>query len=180
MRFAWRFSGVAAAVLAWIVIFLSISRNSWFDFFRHALSDLGGSRASDPWVYNVGLVITGILASIYALYLASKSTGKIAVYASAFIFIAGIFLALIGVFPSGTRPHTFVSTWFFIQMWMAVITSAISFLVEKEVKLGALLLMLSAVGLLGALLIDWPSVALLEVFGIILIDIYVITLTVKH
>jgi len=28
---------------------------------------------------------------------------------------------LIGIFPSGTRPHTFVSTWFFIQGDLAII-----------------------------------------------------------
>lgn len=180
LKTAWKLCGIIAAVSAWTTISLSISRNPWFDLFKHALSDLGGPKAKDPWVYNVGLMITGVLTSIYALYAVSASTSKIAVYASSFIFIAGIFLVLIGVFPSGTRPHTFVSTWFFVQMWMAVVASAIDFLVRKRLVLGTLLLALSAVGLLGALLVKWPSVALLEIYGVILINIYVVILTTRY
>ncbi|TDA35036.1 hypothetical protein DSO06_03645 [Candidatus Nezhaarchaeota archaeon WYZ-LMO8] len=176
----WRLCGVAAVVLAWLVILLSINRNPWFDLFKHALSDLGGPRAFDPWIYNLGLLITGVIALIYALYLAYFSTGKVALYASAFVFIAGIFLALIGIFPSGTRPHTFVSSWFFVQMWMAILASSIDFLAKKKMFSGMILLSISIAGPLIALLIEWPSVALLEVYGIILIDAYIVVLTVNY
>ncbi|MEM2752299.1 MAG: DUF998 domain-containing protein, partial [Sulfolobales archaeon] len=96
-----------------------------------------------------------------------------------FIFIAGIFLALIGLFPSGTHPHVFVSTWFFIQMWMALVASTIDFLFKKQLIPGLTLLSLSIIGPLGALLIKWPSVALLEIYGIIIINAYVTVLTRK-
>lgn len=172
--------GVSAAVLAWLVILLSASRNPWFDLFKHALSDLGGPRALDPWVYNVGLLATGIIASIYALYLAYASKSKVAVYASAFVFIAGIFLALIGMFPSGTRPHTFVSSWFFAQMWMALLASSIDFLARKKLLLGIVLSTIWIAGPLGALLIKWPSVALLEIYGVILINIYIVALSTQY
>lgn len=175
-----RFTGLAAFALAWITVFLSIQRNTWFNFFKHALSDLGGPRAVDPWIYNVGLVATGAMASVYGVYLALVSTSKASIYASSFVFIAGIFLALVGVFPSGTRPHVFVSTWFFVQAWMAMLASAIDFLAKKEVTTGAVLLSLSVIGPVGALLIRWPSVALLEVYGVILIGVYIVTLTKRY
>ncbi|MEM4468763.1 MAG: DUF998 domain-containing protein [Candidatus Nezhaarchaeales archaeon] len=179
VKVLWRMCGVSAAILAWLMILLSISRNSWFDLFKHALSDLGGPRAFDPWIYNAGLFVVGMITSIYALYLAYSSTSKIALYASAFLFIAGIFLALIGVFPSGTRPHTFVSSWFFAQMWMAMLTSSTDFLLKRKLLSGTALLLISIVGPLCVPMIEWPSVALLEVYGIILIDVYVIILTVN-
>lgn len=168
-----------AVFSAWITIFLSVSKNPWFNVFKHALSDLGGPRAVDPWIYNVGLIVTGALASTYATYLAKTSTSKISTYASSFIFIAGIFLALIGLFPSGTHPHVFVSTWFFIQMWMALVASTIDFLFKKQLIPGLTLLSLSTIGPLGALLVKWPSVALLEIYGIIIINAYVTVLTRK-
>lgn len=177
---AWRFTGVAAAVLAWIVIALASSRNPWFDVFRHALSDLGGPRASDPWVYNVGLMLVGALTCVYALYLTYASNTKVLTFASALVFVAGIFLALIGAFPSGTRPHVFVSTWFFVQMWMAMVAAAVDFLARGELGPGGLLLALSAVGPVGALLVRWPSVALLEIYGIVIIDALVVLLTLKY
>ncbi|MEM2826282.1 MAG: DUF998 domain-containing protein [Sulfolobales archaeon] len=179
VRILWRLTGLIAVFSAWITIFLSVSKNPWFNVFKHALSDLGGPRAVDPWIYNVGLIVTGALASTYATYLAKTSTSKISTYASSFIFIAGIFLALIGLFPSGTRPHVFVSTWFFIQMWMALVASTIDFLFKKQLIPGLTLLSLSIIGPLGALLVKWPSVALLEIYGIIIINAYVTVLTRK-
>jgi len=176
----WRFCGVVAAILAWIVIALAVSRNPWFNVFKHALSDLGDLKgANDPWIYNVGLIVTGVITCIYSLYIAYTSNNKVLVFASALLFVAGIFLALIGVYPAGTRPHTFVSTWFFIQMLLAIIAIAIGFTVEKALLHAAILWIISVIGPLGAILIKWPSVALQEIYGIILIDIAIVTITTK-
>jgi len=43
-----RYSGIMAAVLAWVVIAISISVNPWFVFTKNAFSDLGGPHAVDP------------------------------------------------------------------------------------------------------------------------------------
>ncbi len=177
---AWRLTGVATAALAWIVIALAASRNPWFDVFRHALSDLGGPRATDPWVFNAGLIAAGALTCVYALYLTHASASKALTFASALVFVAGIFLALIGVFPSRTYPHVFVSVWFFVQMWMAMVAAAVDFLVRRELAPGAVLLGLSVVGPVGALAIEWPSVALLEIYGIVIIDALVVLMTLRY
>jgi len=169
----WRFTGIAAAILAWVVIVLSILQNPWFNVYRHALSDLGGPKASRPWIYNVGLMVVGVVACLYSFYLTYRAASKVHVYASALLFIAGVFLALIGVYPSGTRPHTFVSTWFFIQMWLAVIASAVGMALDGRTVDSAILSAIAIAGPLGAVSIKWPSVALLEIYGVILIDIYI-------
>lgn len=170
-------------VLAWAVIISATSRNPWFDVFRYALSDLGGPRAIDPWIYNYGLILVGAITCIYSLYLARVASNKAAVYASAFMLIAGIFLALIGMFPSDTKPHIFISTWFFVQMWLALLASAIDAMIAEDLARGAMLLVLGIAGPAGAALIDklvgWPSVALLEIYGVI-IDAYVVLLTKKY
>jgi hypothetical protein len=77
LRTLWRFCGVAAAVLAWIVIALAISANPWFDVFKHALSDLGGPSANMPQVYNFGLIATGIAICTYSLYIAYASKARV-------------------------------------------------------------------------------------------------------
>jgi hypothetical membrane protein len=53
-----RYSGIIAVILAWVVIAVSISVNPWFVFTKNAFSDLGGPYATDPWIYNYGLIIT--------------------------------------------------------------------------------------------------------------------------
>jgi len=176
----WRLCGVIAAILAWIIIALAVLRNPWFNLLEHALSDLGDPKgAIDPWIYNVGLIVTGVITCIYSTYIANASSNKVLVFASALLFVAGVFLALIGVYPAGTRPHTFVSTWFFIQMFLAIVATAIGFAIEKAFHHAAVLWAVSTIGPLGAILVKWPSVALLEFYGIVLIDVAVITVTTK-
>lgn len=171
-----RYMGLAAAVLAWIVIAVSISVNPWFDLFEHALSDLGGPQASSPWIYNLGLIAVALVVLIYSIYLVYVSTNKMEVVGSAFLVIAAIFLALIGVFPAGTRPHTFVSTWFFIQMDLAIACWGIGLVLRGVIRVGYLFITLALVSPILALAIDWPSIAVQEIFGILIIDLYVVSL----
>ena len=109
------------------------SRNPWFSFRRRALSDLGDARsATDPWMYNTGLIVVAAVLRIYSLYIAYESKRKLVVFSSALLFTAGIFLALVGVFPSGTRPHVFVSTWLFIQVWLSSIPLLIDSIASRK------------------------------------------------
>jgi len=175
-----RFSGVIAAVLAWFVIGLAIYYNSWFVFTRDALSDLGGPNANVPWVYNYGLIITAIFVVLYSVYLILDAKNKMEVVGGAFVAIAGIFLALIGVYYAGTRPHVFVSTWFFVQMDLAMLIYSLGLLFERLKVYGFLLIVMSVIGPVVALLVKWPSAATLEVFGIIIIDLWVFLMIGVH
>lgn len=180
----WRFTGVLASLLACCTIAVSIYFNPWFNFFKHAFSDLGGPRAHLPWLFNLGLVTTGAIACIYSLYLAYVGRGKLDVFCSALLFTAGIFLALIGIFPTPSRYHVFVSTWFFVQMWLSLMSYAINFGVKKELRTFTLLLAVSVAGPAAAIaiehLVKWPSTASIEAYGIALINMGVITLTMKY
>lgn len=99
------------------------------------------------------------------------------------MFVAGIFLSLIGLFPSSTKPHDFISLWFFIQIRLSLLPATLGMVKDRRIIHSLVLWVLIFVGPLGAIFIDWPSVALLEIFGVILgvilIDIYVIILTIS-
>jgi hypothetical membrane protein len=174
---------VAAAVIAWLVIGVSWYLNSsWFNFWEHAFSDLGvPGRANYYWVYNYGLMLTGLLVVGYGLYIYMWSGHKLEVLGSAFMMMAGVFLALIGVFPGGTRPHVFVSTWFFVQMNLALLPLTYAAWRYRGFKWG-LPCFLSAVAAFPLyiavdLLYGWPSVAAGEAYGILVIDAIVVALT---
>ncbi|MCG2894775.1 MAG: DUF998 domain-containing protein, partial [Vulcanisaeta sp.] len=98
-------------------------------------------------------------------------------FASAFVFVAGLFLALIGIYHAGTRPHVFVSTWFFVQMDMALIALGIGSLMGGDRGLGLFSLLLGVLAPIPALLIPWPSAATEEAYGIVIIDIWVVVRT---
>jgi len=180
----WRLTGILASVTAWLTIVASASINPWFNLWEHAFSDLGAPKARLPWVYNVGLMVSGLLACCFSLYLLYVARAKLEVFSSSLLFVAGIFLSLIGVFPSSTRPHTFVSTWFFIQVWLSFLGFSVASYVTRRKVLSVSMTVLSVLGPLGALLVEllrgWPSVALLEAYGIIIINMGVLLLTLEY
>ncbi|WP_291765260.1 DUF998 domain-containing protein [Caldivirga sp. UBA161] len=172
------YMGVAAAVVAWIVILISIKLNPWFSMFSNALSDLGGPNANYPWVYNYGLVLTAALMLLFSFYLLFVSKNKVEAMGASFVAVASIFLALIGIFHEGTYPHVFVSEWFFTQMDLAVIVWSIGLIISGRLNYGIPLLLLGVIAPIPALLIKWPSTAILESYGIVVIDVWAIATTI--
>ncbi|BAB66611.1 DUF998 domain-containing protein [Sulfurisphaera tokodaii] len=168
-----KYTGFISAILAWIIIFASISLNPWFNFTKNAFSDLGGPFAKDPWLYNYGLIVVSLFAFLYAVFLAKVNGNKILIIGSAFVMVAAIFLALIGIYHEGTYPHLFVSTWFFIQFDIAILTYGIGLLMERR-KLGIYMIILFIIANVVAGVIKWPSSATIEAWGISIIDIWVI------
>ncbi len=173
-----RYTGITAAILAWIVIAVSISVNPWFIFVKNAFSDLGGPRATDPWIYNYGLIVTSVFVDLYSINLLLISRNKVESFASAFVFVAGLFLALIGIYHAGTRPHVFVSTWFFTQMDISLITWGLGSLMAKDKGLGLFSLLLGVLSPIPAIMVPWPSAATEEAYGIVVIDVWVIVMTI--
>ena len=172
------YMGIIAAVVAWVIILASISLNPWFSMFSNALSDLGNPHANYYWLYNYGLVLTAALMLLFSFYLLFVSENKVEAMGASFVAVASIFLALIGIFHEGTYPHTFVSEWFFTQMDLAVVTWSIGLIIGRRLNYGIPLLLLGIIAPIPALLIKWPSTAILETYGIVIIDIWAIAATI--
>jgi hypothetical membrane protein len=117
---------------------------------------------------------------LYSLALIMDAVNKLEVVGGAFTLIAGLFLALIGIYHEGTTPHGFVSVWFFAQADLAIATWGIGLLIRRWRSMGAAL---TAMGLLAPLIaaaIDWPSAATAEAYGIVLIDLGVLLMLRVH
>ncbi|KUH34525.1 hypothetical protein APY94_01520 [Thermococcus celericrescens] len=172
-----RYSGFAGGIVYWLFVAWSISRNGWFSFFHNALSDLGSPEmARSPSIYNYGLIVTAVFMFVFSIYLVLASENRLQTVGGAYVSISSLFLALIGVFHAGTRPHSFVSTYFFIQFFLgALIYGAGS--ERKEVRYGSVLIFLLA--LFGTFL-EWPSVALIETYEIVLIMVFALLVAVSH
>ncbi|MGC9189640.1 MAG: DUF998 domain-containing protein [Conexivisphaera sp.] len=171
MRALWA-SGPCAVAAAWITIALSAARNPWFSVTRNAFSDLGGPRAADPWIYNAGMIATAALLIAFSVYLLWSSGNRVESMGASFAVVGGIFLAMIGIFHEGTYPHVFVSTWFFAQMDMAIALWGAGSMISRRMDVGFLSLTLAVGAPIGAMLVRWPSTALLEAYGIAVIDIW--------
>lgn len=167
-RYSWIFSLVFFAMFTTI----SITLNSWFDIFRHAFSDLGGPRANYPWIYNTGLIISSIPLLIFSTYLINVSSNKIETIGASYLVLSSMFLALIGVYPSGTQPHIFVTTCFFILAYTSFLIHGLGVFLRGK-NLGLMQYAIFFTGLIIGLIIEWvfkwPSAALLETYAIIII-----------
>ena len=178
-RLLW--AGPVGVVAAWIVIGVAwLLNGDWFVFTRDAFSDLGGPGACCPRVYNTGLILVGVIVAAFGAGLVLAGRSKLEVVGGAYFALAGVFLALIGIYPSGTRPHTFVSTWFFVQADLGLLLASLGLYRAWGCRLGLWGLVLSALafpvaGLVEAV-VGWPSAAVLEAYGILVIDAVVLAL----
>ncbi|MEO2152539.1 MAG: DUF998 domain-containing protein [Thermococcus sp.] len=161
-KFKW--SGFAGGLIYWLFVAWSVSRNPWFSFWRNALSDLGGANATSPWIYNAGLMVTSFFVMAFAVYLISTAVNKAQTVGGAYISVSAIFLALIGIFHEGTKPHVFVSTYFFVQFFLGALIYGLG--ARRNVRVASLVLF--ALAVIGTLF-KWPSTALLETYEIILV-----------
>ena len=172
--------GPLVAGAAWLVILASWWLNrDWFTYTRHAFSDLGGLRSCCPGLYNYGLVVLGTLFSLYGIGVTIRACTRLGVVGGGYIVIAGIFLSLIGVFPTGTRHHVCVSTWFFIQSYLGLILVLAEVAGHNKAAKYALAAMLASIpaGIAIAIWPGWPSAAVLETYLILFIDTAVIVIT---
>ena len=162
----------------WLVILAAISRNSWFVFTENAFSDLGNPIANDPWVFNYGMIVNGVLIVIYGLYLIDVSFNKTGTVGGASMIITGIFLVLIGVFHEGSPNHYFVSVWFFTQGDLTVLTWGLALYRDtKWRRYGLFFVALSIVGSAVAFIVPWPSTATVEAYGILIMNVWVALMT---
>lgn len=173
-----RIMGLVSALSGWLVIAAAISRNPWFVFTDNAFSDLGGPLANDPWVFNNGMILTGFMIVLFAFHLVYASMNKPSTVGGGFMVITGIFLTLIGFFPSGTQHHFFVSVWFFTQADLTLMAWGVGLMgLERWRNQGRLFLALSIVGPILLFLIPWPSIAAAEAYGIIIMNVWVALMT---
>lgn len=175
--------GLVAIAFAWVVIGASWILNPWFVFTEDAFSDFGGPESCCPELYNYGLMVAGMLIVLYGLAICIVADEKLEVAGGSYVILAGVFLALIGVFPSGTKPHTFVSSWFFIQMYMAFMVLGVG-MHRRGLKYGREIAAISALSIPIAVILEliwgWPSAAVLETYGVIIIDICVILASITY
>jgi len=148
--------------------------NPWFSITKDAYSDLGIPEASHMKLYNYGLIFVIMpLMFIFSLYLIYVAKNKVQTVGGAFILVASIFIALIGIYYKGTKPHDFVALWFFVQYFLGILVYCIG---DKGWEwLGVSLFLLFWLGFV----IPFPSVALAETYALVLIAIFTIYIALK-
>jgi hypothetical membrane protein len=155
---ALRALGIAAGIVPWLFILASMLLSPWFNIFDNALSDLGNTSLNSPvaYIFDVGLVLSGLLAAGFGLALsARRRTWKFVAW-SIPLTLASVDLSLIGALNESIGSiHGAVSVVFFL---MIIVTTLVFSYVSWPLSapdLGGLALIF---GISSALIwfIPWP------------------------
>ncbi|MBP5203244.1 MAG: DUF998 domain-containing protein [Candidatus Methanomethylophilaceae archaeon] len=115
--------GIFAALIFSVVWVVAASADPSWTFGSDALSDLGVSKVDTAKnVFNYGCMITGVLLLIYGAGKAYRFDGAECA-SGTLAALAGICLALIGVFPSGEKLHILFALLFFVLIAFAIISA---------------------------------------------------------
>lgn len=172
-----RYSGLLSFTIAYVFIIISVLINPWFDFFKNALSDLGRVSLENNYVFNTGLILAGLVALTYIPSLLNFFKSRIGYMSTGVFLVAILHLILIGVFPEDTSPHGFVSYEFFALMTISLFLVGVSLIVERLSRYGFIFIALFLLSLIGSLLIAWPSIAILELYNVVLYNVGIAILT---
>lgn len=109
-----RYCGFITPIVAYGSIFFAISLAPWFSWYRNALSDLGARSPSDVY-FNLGLILSGILVTIFSIGLFYILKGVLGKFSAVILLIDSIALMGIGFFPeTAGRIHFYFSVIFFL------------------------------------------------------------------
>lgn len=169
--------GILALLIAWIAIIISIMLSPWWDIMTGNLSQLGSVERPYSYVYNTGLTLAGILLAIYSASLMDSTKSRISAFASGIFLIASVHLIGVAIFASEVDVHTFASGEFFLLASLSIFFFGIALLSDGYRKHGMLSIAYFAIGWAGSILIDFPSNAFLEIYNLVLMSVWIITLT---
>jgi hypothetical membrane protein len=176
--------GISGAIVPYMFIVTSIALSPWFDIYDNALSDLGSISRNGyvAYVFNSGLVISGVLVSLFALILSNlKRSWKFLAWTS-LLLINSVSLSLIGIFNEDAgRIHGITSVMFFVTtIILMLVYSYLSWPLNSP-QIGALALFF---GLFCIFMwfVEWPwsNVAIQESATAIMASIWLILVSLKN
>lgn len=130
--------GSLAPIVAFTCILLSIISSSNFNWFNNALSDLGVEKGVTSVLFNLGLIVSGVLLWIFGLgFFMSFRKNALTVAATLSYMIDVFALVMIGIFNENSKPlHYCFSLAFFILFPVSTLMVCSAFFRLKRQKMG--------------------------------------------
>lgn len=127
--------GAMAPVCAVISIGVSIALSPWFSWSINALSDLGVSEAAP--IFNLGLMLTGSLISIFAVALAKvERESRLGLASALGVFVCGASVVGVGVFTEDYMvPHILFAASCFVSMIISSFLLGMRFASNRRTKI---------------------------------------------
>ncbi len=124
---------------------------SWFDITENAFSELGAIGTQYNYVFNIGLILTGVLGIIFSIGLCRFTEDSKVLKIGINSFGLSMFLlVLLGIFPLGMPLHFEIAAAMFIFSFVGIIFTSVGLSLKKESQnkkygLGTLITIISVV-----------------------------------
>ncbi len=182
-------------VVTIVLLFLSLSNASEFDYFKNWLSDLGStsldaanlfvSNSLTELYFNTWLEVLSVLLFLFGasleIYVLSKQKDKRLIYlniAGLFYILGAVFLSFVALLPQ-SYPLAHKTTSFLAVISIIVGVLIITFFIPKDKKIKNIIYFLNALaifailfipGAVGELILIFSLLLLTLIFGIILVN----------
>ncbi|KLO24406.1 DUF998 domain-containing protein [Marinitoga sp. 1155] len=162
--------GLLSIIIFFIFTSVSIFINkNWWNILNYTFSKLGKpALALSPWIFSVGVIIGGIFMSIHGFLVISHSENKLKIVGGSYVILSGIFMILSGVFSDGTKSHDFIALSTFLFFYTGNLLYGLGSY-DKKIRNCFITIFIAAI--VGLLLPIWPSLGILEVYGLSLVVI---------
>lgn len=179
-------SGVLSPLVALGSIVLATIRSATFTWTHSALSDLGRAGVSTAWLFNGGLIVGGVLAVPFGVWLFGIARNRLERAGSVVFWFTGIAMAGIGAFPAGTGPHLPAAVSFYLLLSCSLWLYGAGNVLDGAWRRGVLTVALGVVNLLAWLV--WavslqsliPGLAIPESVGATILGGWVIVTAVER
>ena len=152
--------GAIFPIFAYSCILTSVSLAPWFSWYNNALSDLG-IYPDTAWIFNGGLIISGLLYLIFSINLIRDSKDAHSFLAGIFLTLDAICLSLVGLFPENFgHIHTLFAILYFLIFPPAFILMIPHFLATREPLFIIMLFLLGALLGLSIWFIPWRELGI--------------------
>ncbi|PTD94721.1 hypothetical protein C9439_01010 [archaeon SCG-AAA382B04] len=160
--------GISSILVLLVSLAVSISQNNWFVWTKNALSDLGGPEATNPWIFNFGLIIAGLLGMLYFSKISSRTKNRFQKIGLTTIILDLFLLILVGVFSIESPLHYPLSVSFFAVLVIGALIFGIGELEVSKNK-GITYISITILSLISSIIIlnTFEGIAIAEIHAVI-------------
>ena len=173
------YAGILTVLLFSIFLLASLAIHKNFSFMKNSLSDLGRLGAKNSWVFNAGLIISGIFLFLFSISFFVEQVRLLKRICGIFLIISSILAIMIGLSPKGTPFHNPVSVVYYNIFMGATFIYGIDELRLKRYPPGLYSVLILPVGYLTYFLYTVIGFATAELGVAILLLLWVLFISVR-
>ncbi len=161
------YCGLLAPLVGYVLVIISIAIHGDFKLAESSLSELGEMGVQYSNVFNLALVISGVLFFVFILGVLRTTESRVGDIGVFGLAVGAVFLILTGIFPRGTFPHTGLAILFYSASIGGLIIYGLDNFLELEPVWAVLIW--SSIGFvgisIGLVYTLSPGLAIIEILG---------------